>query len=45
MVEAVALSKDEQRLERLKANIAKLAIADAAERVVREIENELAATR
>jgi UDP-N-acetylglucosamine--N-acetylmuramyl-(pentapeptide) pyrophosphoryl-undecaprenol N-acetylglucosamine transferase len=45
MVEAVALAKDEQRLERLKANIAKLAIADAAERVVREIENELAATR
>jgi hypothetical protein len=32
---------DRERLERLSANIAKLAIADAADRVVREIEAEL----
>ena len=44
MKEAVALAMDKNRLSRLSANIAKLAIADAAERVVREIENELAKT-
>ena len=41
MTEAVALASDAARLESLSANIAKLAIADSAERVVREIENEL----
>ncbi|MBO5890586.1 MAG: undecaprenyldiphospho-muramoylpentapeptide beta-N-acetylglucosaminyltransferase [Alistipes sp.] len=41
MQEAVALAMDSERLERLSANIAKLAIADAADRVVRVIETEL----
>ena len=41
MQEAVALAQDNQRLEQLAANIAKLAIADAADRVVNEIETEL----
>jgi UDP-N-acetylglucosamine--N-acetylmuramyl-(pentapeptide) pyrophosphoryl-undecaprenol N-acetylglucosamine transferase len=41
MKEAVALAMDRERLERLSVNIAKLAIADAADRVVREIEAEL----
>ena len=41
MQEAVALAQDSQRLEQLAANIAKLAIADAADRVVNEIETEL----
>ena len=41
MQEAVALAQDNQRLEQLAANIAKLAIADAADRVVKEIETEL----
>lgn len=44
MREAVALAQDEERLERLAANIAKLAIADSADRVVREIDAELAKT-
>ena len=38
MHEAVALAKDKARCEALRLNIAKLAIADSAERVVREIE-------
>ena len=38
MKEAVALAMDKERLERLSANIANLAIADSAIRVVREIE-------
>jgi UDP-N-acetylglucosamine--N-acetylmuramyl-(pentapeptide) pyrophosphoryl-undecaprenol N-acetylglucosamine transferase len=38
MQEAVALAGDAERLARLKTNIAKLAIDDSAERVVREIE-------
>ena len=38
MKEAVALAMDKERLERLSSNIAKLAIADSADRVVREIE-------
>ena len=42
MREAVALAMDKERLERLATNIAKLAIADSAERVVAEIERELA---
>ena len=41
MQEAVAMAQDSQRLEQLAANIAKLAIADAADRVVNEIETEL----
>ena len=41
MVEAVALAGDEERLERLSANIASLAISDAADRVVSEIEKVL----
>ena len=41
MAEAVALAKDEKRLESLRRNIAKLAIGDSAERVVREIESVL----
>ena len=41
MQEAVAMAQDNQRLEQLAANIAKLAIADAADRVVNEIETEL----
>lgn len=41
MQEAVALAHNSERLELLSANIAKLAIADSAERVVREIEKEL----
>ena len=39
MKEAVALAMDKERLERLSANIASLAIVDSADRVVREIEN------
>ena len=39
MKEAVALAMDKERLERLSANIANLAIVDSADRVVREIEN------
>lgn len=39
MKEAVALAVDKERLERLSANIANLAIVDSADRVVREIEN------
>ena len=39
MKEAVALAMDRERLERLSANIASLAIVDSADRVVREIEN------
>jgi UDP-N-acetylglucosamine--N-acetylmuramyl-(pentapeptide) pyrophosphoryl-undecaprenol N-acetylglucosamine transferase len=38
MKEAVALAMDRERLERLSANIANLAIVDSADRVVREIE-------
>lgn len=38
MVEAVRLAGDSARLEQLSANIASLAIADSAERVVAEIE-------
>ncbi len=38
MQEAVALAEDKERLTTLKTNIAKLAIDDSAERVVREIE-------
>lgn len=38
MHEAVALAKDKARCDVLRNNIAKLAIADSAERVVREIE-------
>lgn len=41
MKEAVALAHNSERLELLSANIAKLAIAESAERVVREIEKEL----
>ena len=41
MQEAVALAKDNVRLATLKSNIAKLAIDDSAERVVREIEKLL----
>ena len=41
MQEAVALAHNSERLELLSANIVKLAIADSAERVVREIEKEL----
>lgn len=44
MREAVALAKDEARLESLAANIAKLAIADSADRVVSEIDAEMAKT-
>ena len=44
MVEAVALAGEEERLERLSANIAALAIADAADRVVAVIEKELGMT-
>ena len=39
MKEAVALAMDKERLERLSANIANLAIVDSADRVMREIEN------
>ena len=39
MKEAVALAMDKERLERLSANIANLAIVDSADRVVAEIEN------
>ena len=42
MKEAVALAMDRERLERLSANIASLAIVDSADRVVREIEKILA---
>ena len=41
MAEAVALAGDAERLERLTANIAALAIPDAADRVVAEIEKVL----
>ena len=41
MAEAVALAGDAERLERLSANIASLAISDAADRVVVEIEHVL----
>ena len=41
MVEAVALAGDAERLERLSANIASLAISDAADRVVSEVEKVL----
>ena len=41
MAEAVALAGDAERLERLSANIASLAISDAADRVVAEIEKVL----
>ena len=41
MAVALELVADRQRLEALRENIAKLAISDAAERVVKEIENEL----
>ena len=42
MQEAVALASDKARLDSLRTNIAKLAIDDSAERVVAEIEKELA---
>ena len=38
---AMEIARDERRLESLSENIAKLAISDAAERVVNEIEKEL----
>ena len=41
MKEAVALAMDNERLERLSANIASLAIVDSADRVVAEIEKIL----
>jgi UDP-N-acetylglucosamine--N-acetylmuramyl-(pentapeptide) pyrophosphoryl-undecaprenol N-acetylglucosamine transferase len=41
MAEAVALAGDAERLECLAANIAALAIPDAADRVVAEIEKVL----
>ena len=41
MKEAVALAMDRERLERLSANIASLAIVDSADRVVAEIEKIL----
>jgi UDP-N-acetylglucosamine:LPS N-acetylglucosamine transferase len=41
MAEAVALAGDAERLKRLAANIAALAIPDAADRVVAEIEKVL----
>ena len=41
MAVALEVVGDERRLESLSENIAKLAISDAAERVVKEIENEL----
>ena len=41
MKEAVALALDEERLEMLAANIAKLAVSDSAERVVKVIDEEL----
>lgn len=44
MKEAVALAMDRERLELLSANISKLAISDAADRVVVEIEKELKKT-
>lgn len=44
MTEAVALAGDAERLEHLSANIAALAISDAAERVVAEIEKVLMGT-
>jgi len=44
MKEAVALAMDRERLELLSANISKLAISDAADRVVMEIEKELKKT-
>ena len=42
MKEAVALAMDKERLERLSANIASLAIVDSADRVVAEIDKILA---
>lgn len=45
MREAVALAADEERLAKLRRNIEKLAIADSAERVVREIEGLLKNTK
>lgn len=44
MKRAVELAMDGARLEQLSANIAKLAISDAADRVVMEIEKELKKT-
>ena len=41
MAEAVALAGDAERLERLSANIAALAISDAADRVVAEVDKVL----
>ena len=41
MKEAVTLALDEERLEMLAANIAKLAVSDSAERVVKVIDEEL----
>jgi UDP-N-acetylglucosamine--N-acetylmuramyl-(pentapeptide) pyrophosphoryl-undecaprenol N-acetylglucosamine transferase len=41
MQEAVALASNRERLAALRENIGKLAIADSAERVVREIEQLL----
>ena len=41
MAEAVALAGDAERLERLSANIASLAISDAADRVVSEVKKVL----
>ena len=41
MAVAVEWVSNKERLEALRENIAKLAISDAAERVVKEIENEL----
>ena len=45
MREAVALAADEERFAKLRRNIEKLAIADSAERVVREIEGLLKNTK
>ena len=45
MREAVALAADGERLAKLRRNIEKLAIADSAERVVREIEGLLKNTK
>ncbi len=45
MSEAVALAADGERLAKLRRNIEKLAIADSAERVVREIEGLLKNTK
>ena len=45
MQEAVALAGDKERLARLSANIAELAIGDSADRVVAVIDSELAAAQ